>query len=550
MSDANEQIYGEFLTELDALDRFRQRFQERYPAVPLDREDPDVRRLIESLAFFTIRTRHATMHSLRLTWQRLFAGFFDFLLTPVPTAAIAQAVVSDRFVEPIVIQRGTELRLETETGTGGVFRTQRDLRVLPVYLESTEVRPRGRGGHRMIVRFESRFARKDPVEVVSLYVRHLDSYRTSLAVFHALRKSLQDVSVVYDEDADETSSGSSCTVSFGAGPAAPDDAAEYEHVLARLRASFHLPERDLFVHVRVPPSNRPWTHFSLCFDLDSDWTTGRTLHPDFFQLHCVPISNLRREMAQPIVADGTQSSYPIRNMTAGRTMELHSVLGVYEVGESGLSPLRPAWMPGDGPSYQLDESYDDDLTPRQSLILRMPEAFDQPRKIAVESLWYQPAFAAEADGKVEMSTPGRFIDGVRWQVASDIRPHLDSPLRNDVFTLVQLLSWRMKPTLTRDELMAVINYLGMPPESPFRRVMPLIREVEVSVAPDTALQGSGIRHVFRITLEPFDAAFEPLVHTFLVAVREIADAWNAEATVDVRAFIAGGGAFPLMKGAA
>ena len=117
-----------------------------------------------------------------------------------PAAAIAQAVVSDRFVEPVVIQRGTELRLETETGTGGVFRTQRDLRVLPIYLESTEVRPRGRGGHRMIVRFESRFARKDPVEVVSLYVRHLDSYRTSLAVFHALRKSLQDVAQFYFTD--------------------------------------------------------------------------------------------------------------------------------------------------------------------------------------------------------------------------------------------------------------------------------------------------------------------------------------------------------------
>lgn len=547
---SGEQIYAEFLAEFDALDRFRQRFQERYPAVSLDREDPDVRRLIESLAFFSIRTRHATMHSLRSTWQRLFAGFFDFLLAPVPTATIAQAVVTDRFVEPILIHRGTELRLTTDTGMEGAFRTQRDLRVLPIYLEEMEVRPRGRSGYRLIVRFESRFARKDPIEVLSLYVRHLDSYRTSLAVFHALRKSLTDVSVVYDEDADESSSGSSCEVSFGAGPAAPDDAAEYEHVLARLRASFHLPERDLFVHVKVPPARRPWTRFALCFDLDADWNTGRTLHPDFFQLHCVPIVNLKREMAQPVVADGTQSAYSIRNISAGGTMDLHSVLGVYEVGEDGMEPLRPAYLPGPGASYQVDETYDDDLTPRQSLILRMPEAFDEPRKIAVEALWYQPRFAAEADGKAEVTTPGRFIDGMEWQLAADVRPHLDSPLRQDVFTLVQLLSWRMKPTLTKEELLAVIGYLGMPPESPFRRVPPLLRDVEISVAPDTALQGSGVRHVYRLTLEPFDAAMEPLVHTFLVAVREIADAWNAEATVDVRAFVAGGGAFPLMKGAA
>ena len=74
----------DFLSELDALERFRRAFLERHPRLPLDREDPDVRRLIESMAFFSVQTRQATLRNLRSTWRRLFAGFFDFLLEPVP----------------------------------------------------------------------------------------------------------------------------------------------------------------------------------------------------------------------------------------------------------------------------------------------------------------------------------------------------------------------------------------------------------------------------------------------------------------------------------
>ena len=50
-----------------------------------------MRRLIESMAFFSVQTRLATQHNLRSTWLRLFATFFDFLLQPLPAAAMVQA---------------------------------------------------------------------------------------------------------------------------------------------------------------------------------------------------------------------------------------------------------------------------------------------------------------------------------------------------------------------------------------------------------------------------------------------------------------------------
>lgn len=553
MKDFSERIYQDYLGELDGLERFRQRFQERNPAVPLDREDPDVRRLIEAMAYFSVRTRHATMQNLRSAWRRLFSGFFDFLLEPVPASAMIQALPSEKMTEAVTLPRGTEVRLtpprdsESDKDGVGVFRLQRDLRVLPIFLERSEVLPREEGGYRLILGFRSRDLREDPVDVLSLYVNHLDEYRSSLAVFHELRTHLEQVSVVYNVTAKADSAGDTCEVSFTRAPPAPDDAGQYAHPFQRMRSFFQLPEQQLFVHVKVPPSQKDWERFSLCFDLDADWKVGRTHRPDFFVPFVAPVVNLKAEPAQAISADGTRSEFPIRGMSAGREFVLHSVMGVYEMGKKGLKPLRPAFLPGDSTSYEIEETIDERLRAHQSLIVRMPKALTEPQKILVEALWYQPLFAPRATGRIAVSLPGKHIEGLRWQVQGSVRPHEESPLRDDVAALTQILAWKTKPTLNRDEVVALMAHLGTPAGSPFARVMPWLRQLTVSTLPDGALRGSGIQHQYEVLLEPFDPSFDPLVVSFLDQVRELLDVWNNEAMVELRATVDGRGPLPLLK---
>jgi type VI secretion system protein ImpG len=207
--------------------------------------------------------------------------------------------------------------------------------------------------------------------------------------------------------------------------------------------------------------------------------------------------------------------------------------------------MRPAFLPGEGPSYELDESLDEEMRPRHSLLVRMPEAFSEPRKLLVEALWYQPQFVSEAVGRVSVSTPGRHVEGLGWQLVGRLEPHRDSSLRNDVAGLTRLLAWKVKSTLERNELAALLNYLGTPAEEPFRRVIPWLRELKVSVAPDGAMRGSGLLHVYELLLEPFDAGSEPLVTCFLEQVQQLLEAWNGEASVVLRPSVAGGGSFPL-----
>ncbi|WP_239014220.1 type VI secretion system baseplate subunit TssF [Archangium violaceum] len=539
--DSTDQLYQDFLTEMDSLERFRQRYQRNHPSVPIDRDDPDVRRLMESMAFFSVQTRQATLHNLRSTWLRLFSSFFDFLLEPLPAAAMVQAVPTEKMVEAVVLPRGTELRLTPTDGVAGSFRLQRDLHILPIFLEDSSVVRLANGGHRLILRFASAHPRKDPVGLFSLHVRHLDDYRSSLAVYHALSKHLEQVSVVYDQTADERTVGTRCEHTFGRDRPAPEDGTEYAHPVQRVRAFFQMPEQGLFLHVQVAPTRQAWTRFSLCLDLKKEWTVGRSPHPDILHPCVVPVVNLKAEPAQPLTVDGTRSEFPILGLSAGRDFRLQSVTGVYQLTQTGREPLRPAYLPGDGPSYEIDEELAEDLSPRQRLLVRMPEAFDEPRKVLVEALWYQPRFASQASGRIEVSTPSRHVEGLRWQMVGGLQPHRDSPLRNDVAALTQVLSWKVKSTLERNELIALLSYLGTPVEGPFRAIIPWIRKTKVSVLPDGALRGTGLRHLYEMQLEPFDSSAEPLVVCLLEQVKELLDAWNGEATVELRPSMAGGG---------
>ncbi|MBM7116161.1 type VI secretion system baseplate subunit TssF [Archangium primigenium] len=545
MSDASERIYLDYLNELDALERFRQRFLESHPTVPLDREDPHVRRLIESMAFFSVQTRLATQHNLRSTWLRLFSSFFDFLLKPLPAVGLVQALPAEKMTETLELARGTELRLTPSHGAPGTFRTRRALRVLPIAQQGAEVVRLADGRWRLILRYASAFPRRDPVGVFSLHVRHLDEYRPSLAVFHALRQHLKQASVVYDAPANDGTQGLPCEFAFGGSPPEQEDSARYEHPVQAVRSFFQMPEQGLFLHVTVPSARKEWSRFSLCLDLDRAWSVGRSAHPDFLHPFVVPVENLKAEPAQPISADGTRSEYAIRGMSAGRDSQLHSITGVFVLGRSGRMPMRPAFLPGEGPSYEVDEGLDEEMRPRHSLLVRMPEAFSEPSKLLVDALWYQPQFVSNAVGRVTVSTPGRHVEGLGWQLVGRLQPHRDSGLRHDVAGLTRLLAWKVKSTLERDELAALLNYLGTPVEEPFRRVLPWLRELKATVAPDGALRGAGLLHVYEILLEPFDASAEPLVACFLEQVQRLLSAWNGEATVVLRASVAGAGAFPL-----
>lgn len=538
MSDRRA-AYRDFLAEMKALEDFRASYHQRHPEAGLEREEPDVRRLIESMAYFSVRTRQVAERSIQATWQRLFSSYFEFLLTPLPAMAMVQAAVTLRRVEPSVLPRGAEVKLTAPSGVTASFVTQQELRILPIALQRTQVLQKAGGGYRLVLEFQSRFGRSDPVGLLRLYVRYLDDYATSLYIHYQLRAHLQRAAVVYDQTVDETSEGLPCELSFGSLPQEGDVFASL-HPLQRIRSFFHFPEQELYLNLQVPPSRRPWTRFSIVLDLDAGWPREPVLTPDVFKLFVVPAINLRKARAEPIVADGTQDAYAIRYPDPAHEFRLCAVSGVYRATTHGLQPLRSGVLPGgdNTDSYEIEQR-PPEWGASHWLLVRMPAAFTAPRTLCVEATWHQPWFDEQAVGKLKVTIIDRLLEGLEWGVLGPLRPHRDSVLSGEPFELLQLLAMKMKPTLKHEELQVLLGYLIPPSGSLYRGVLQKLQQLLYRQAPDSALRGSGIRHIYLAKLDSYSPDEEPLVWNLLMQIRELLDVWNQDATVELEADTSG-----------
>ncbi|MBL9045591.1 MAG: type VI secretion system baseplate subunit TssF [Myxococcales bacterium] len=554
------QLYDEFLLELRALDEFRAQMSARNPEQAVRRDDPDVRRMLEAVAYFTVRSRQQLLHNMQATWLRLFSDQFEPLLTTLPATAMAQAQVEPRRAEATLLPRGTELRIPFPDGQSASFRTLEDLRLLPCWLDSAVLlRDAGGAFYRVALQFSSRFGRTDPVGLLRLHTRIADDYAASARFLYGLRAHLQRAHVVYDSPLSDHQVGDACHVSYGSahppsrgtGSGGPEGGPETTHPLLRVRSLFQFPERELFLNLEIPPvrGNKPWQRFLVYLDLSPDWPAEH-IGPDLFQLHAVPVVNLVREAAVPLLCDGTQDALPVRHPSPDKGFALHSLRGVYAVTESGLSPLRSSTLPestnlqglpvGEGgafPSYQLEERLTP-LGPRPNLVIRAPLALLSPLRLSVDATWYQPGLAALFARYGMAPRPqltGRVLEGVQWSLLGGVRAETDSPLRNEMSALLRILSMGMRPTLSDADLRWLLTLLiGTGGPAGFRSMPSRLEQLTWSLSPDSALRGSGTQHVYRARLRIESGEDEALVWLFLCSVFAVLDAWNHDSSVDLK----------------
>lgn len=523
------------LAELRALEAHRKVYKELHPAARLDREDPDVDRLIEALAFFSLRTRQAVQRNLRSTFERLFRGYFDFLLMPLASMGMVQAVATAQRAEPAILPRGSEFVITAPDGVAGVFRTVQEVRILPVKLRRVRqplVRPDG--GYRLILEFAAPSARLLQLGVLRLHINYLDDYVSAARILHQLRVHTQRASIIYDRTADAETFGEACELSYGA-MHETSDYLDSVHPIEQIRRFFHFPEQELYLNIHVPPSTKAWTRFSICLDLSSAWPRTPHLNNDVFQLFVVPALNLRREFAQPIVCDGTQDSYPIRHPNPGREFELRSIKGIFELTPKGLEALPPGDLPTHGSAgvWEVEDRIDEHGHSRHELIVRMPDAFAVPRKLAVDAYWYQPAFTRHAVGSLQVKLQSRHLDGIEYNALGGLRPEQQSPLREDFAGLLQILALKMKPTLGKQDIISLFHYMGTVREGPYKGIANRLLRVDFELMPDSALRGAGVKHVYSIDVDAYPPEDEALMWNFLCQTMRLLDCWNHDATVDL-----------------
>jgi type VI secretion system protein ImpG len=532
MDDAVEKA---FLSELEALEKFRISYSGQHPNAPLAREDPDVRRLIEAMAMFTARTRLASQRNIGQTLLRIFRQQFPFLTSPVPAMAMLRGKPMRRFVDATTIPSGTEVLL-TQTGERGEekvyrFQTLAKLDLRPLELEAVDIyRVRGRG-FRLLLRFTTAFPRSDDLGSLRLLVNHLDDLFSSSTVFYQLQKHLKQATVVYGDKVTEETQGQPLEALFAPARGEPYDVEILEHPLQRARAMLRFPEQALFLELRGVHPPRNWQTFTVSLELDESWPTELRLTPDAFELHAVPMVNVRKDTSNPIECDGTKDAYSILHPERPAGFVAHSVLGVYRMTPEGLSPLAPAVL-GSG-LEGWDVTVDGHGEQRRSwLSLSIPGAFAQPERIVVEALWHQPALAGTRGDEMKARLGDRFVDGVAWSCLGSITAPAENGLADDRDALLQLLAMKSQRFLDLPEVLVLAKALGADKERLSARVLAGLTSVKVASKPYTR-KSSGFKYVYHLGFERLDASLLPSLDLLARRLLEVLSAWSVEEVVEL-----------------
>jgi type VI secretion system protein ImpG len=533
MDDA---LYKAYLAELESLEKFRMGYTALHPHAPLGREDQDVRRLIEAMAVFSARTRLAGQRSLARSTLRLFRQHFSYMLNPMPAMAMLRAVPSQerRFVDPQELPRGTRVVLSSSNPRSSTppltFQTLAPLRLFPIRLARVDAVQREELNQRLLT-FETYPPRVQAPSSLRLYINHLNEFRSSLAVYYQLRESLRAASVLFDEDFTEGSVGQPVTVRFGAPPPALAELAPFEHPLQRLCTFFHFPHQELFLELRLPNLTRRWGRFTVCLDLKEPWPSELVLSRDTFVLHAVPMVNLQQEMAAPLEHDGTRERHALVHSDPNGGYRVHSMLGVYLLQGKAEQPLRPGAISGGPDTYEYEHEGQGPER-RTWLSLDLPGAFAQPVRVAADASWYQPLPPDFEASGLQAGLAGRFLEGLKWQLLGSPTPSMDNRLEHSHHDLLRLLSLRNQRFLDKDELLFLLEALGVRQLPHFRPVLEQLSSVD-SVSKPFARSATGFKYIYRLTFRELDPLELPVIDVLANQLQVLLKTWSTEDVVDL-----------------
>jgi type VI secretion system protein ImpG len=539
-------LFEDFQRELEALDTFRDQYRSFYGFAGLDRDDPDVQRMVEALAFFSARTRREADRALARHEHRALEQLYPFLLSPMPAMALlavdgARAMADARTLPAgteILVRAGGGMEIHGEPTRELSFRTLRALRVRPIDIDGNSIELQRLGDQGWELRFDvsSGAPQIDPLQHLDLHISPQGDLVSALRLHHALRRSL--VGISYGFEGTRAPERTTKRVSFAPLPDAPE-VDPFANPIERFRRFLHFPASTLSLRVPIDASPKEWRTLRLRFHLNTRWPGGLSVGPRSFVLHATPMINLRREPAEPIPFDGTQARVEVAHPDPAQGYRARELVAVHRAARDGLVPLLPESLAQQGgtASYGV-ETVGRGLGRQIWLDVDLPAAFDEATTIVAEAEWFQPAAARLFEAELHATPASRHIEGVRWEVARPLQESKDSPLceRRDRLTRLLEASARTQPTAA--DLAFLIEILGAADNELFSRVVRNIEGLERADGPD-ALSPSGQKQVFVVKVRRLVAALRPAADLLFSRIPELLAVWYDLPAVTVRAVIEG-----------
>lgn len=349
-AESGDTLLRAYVNELTYLRNSGAEFARKHPKLArrleLGREgsaDPQVQRLIESVAFLTGRIQREIEADFPLIPAALLGVLYPHLTAPVPSMAIARFetdAAHSRAAMGVMVPRHTQLFATAEDGVTCRFRTSAPVTLWPIRVAAVElappsVLPEDRTDVAAVLRVRlaclgnRSFAEMAP-ERLRLFIDATPA--TAEALYEGLVGNLREVWAL-PPDAETPLPGSNRItvepVGFGADEAVLPHGDTAHQGYRLLQEFFVFPEKYLFVDVVGLPQLGAGREIDLLFLLSRRPPAGLVLDADTLQLGCAPMVNLFPKTSEPIRLDHTQVEYRLNpDIRWERSTEIHTVLKV------------------------------------------------------------------------------------------------------------------------------------------------------------------------------------------------------------------------------
>jgi type VI secretion system protein ImpG len=437
------------------------------------------------MAFFGARSRVQGVQGISQIHQRLFRQYFPYLVNPLPTIGMMQVTPSIRYPQKVVLPTGSELFFKTPNNMKASFQTLNSLEVLPIFLKKFEFIRQEGDRWRCTLEYSSLHTSTEEISNFKLYINHLNSFFSSLRAAFAMQRCLEKVLVFYDTSQVATGQGLDCPTSFGV---EHEDRTIFRHDIEKIRSLLHLPQQELFISFKVPPCGKRWQTITFCLDFTDQWPESIKLNADSLLPFIVPITNLKKSHADPIICDGMKDSYPILYPEPSSKCELHTVLQVSELLDQGAKTLNPGILGLGNRSYEVDYF-------SQELSLDMPDAFKDPKTITLQALWTQPWFSNYLNEELELNFSEAQMFGLETRLLGSLCRH-EKTIEDDPQFLIRVLSLKNQNHLNLNEILFILNTMKKLNFSFFDVVPSWILDLKVNQKRDKKSFSSVIEYEF------------------------------------------------------
>ena len=442
--------------------------------------------MIEALAFFGARARLQGTQKILEIHQRLFRQYFPYLVHPVPAFAMLQMKPSIRYPEKVVLTAGSELIFKTENNLRATFQILDDITIFPFTMKAFEFSRRSSEGWQCRIEFASPHISTDEIGSITFYINHLNSFLSSLSISFAMQYSLEKIQVFYDDAKLKNTKGKDCGITYGYDS---ENRSVFRHVIEQIRSMLHFPQQELFLTIEIPPLKKRWDSFTLVFDFNKAWPESYKLNSESFVPYVVPIVNLKKSYAEPIVNDGTRDSFPVIFPEPIHKFELHTVLNVREILPSGTRPITPGLLGiDDEGSYEMDYF-------KKEIILDLPNAFQNPKTVSIEALWTQPWFSNYINDELDLIFTEAQAFGLNTCLLGSIQ-RFESTIDLDPNFLIKILSLKNQAHLTLNEILFLMHVMKNLHHSYFDFLPSLIKEVKINETFTSKKMNSAIEYEF------------------------------------------------------